>query len=601
MTSQRKMEDLQNLQFNDIVLSTKQRKGKTIYTVKSIKGKSGDEFKVFELKVILQHFGLPMQYTSKNNILEFFGEFVHCGHLLGYDVYCTGREANQEKQCSFRLTNIVFSHEYWGRFTHIKRHDGEDIDSAVYQAFWKDVHATFMDPNCKKIAKLAFADEAFRNCELDLSKIVEHNWKTLAAILGATADAYSRALVNYTRHDDEHKEFFDFCNGELELLYVHLHVQRKDKESALDATDSPMASAVLENMDESAPMIPARKVAVRGKASIKNVKKPTRRTTRKRRKSSVLREMVETPAERRGRPKRRNTIAAKRCLDDVPIPNVENKVLDKRNNLEAKPDAKSKAIQENKFSELEGPEKINSHEIDPVTIRKTPGQSATEWKHAADPVEIVSEPVLQVQMEVAQKNNQPELPVASPKVLPIQKKTRKKTSAVRKRKQSNTSEKNENMVKKSMDDENEIELPTLIVNERENTNNFEHPKVHQAMKSERRGRGVENQVTVYRREKENRDNNYLLAQSARYANSEVVLHNALYEKREICRMNMELEKHHIEVSGHRRREYFDIQDQIKKLRTELRHIKQCSSGDAEEISDLVHDIEMLKHQREKFK
>jgi len=127
------------------------------------------------------------------------------------------------------LLNIVFSDEFAEAFACLgDALTRQDLDAAVKREdrFWKAVHARFLDDAAVDVGLLQFSHPAIDACLIDPSNIVPHGWEKLRAIYRDTRSSYRAAIARITsgQHEDD---FFSYCNGKIDALYMHLHTRER--------------------------------------------------------------------------------------------------------------------------------------------------------------------------------------------------------------------------------------------------------------------------------------------------------------------------------------------------------------------------------------
>lgn len=155
-----------------------------------------------------------------------------------YDVVFAGpaRAKTPSKiQCPFRLLNVVFSDEFAESFACLgDALTRQDLDAAVKREdrFWKADHARFLDDTSVDIGKLQFSHPVIDASKVDPALIVPHDWSKLRTIYRDTRSSYRAALSRITsgQHEDE---FFTYCNGQIDALYLHPHQKRGDRNRVL--------------------------------------------------------------------------------------------------------------------------------------------------------------------------------------------------------------------------------------------------------------------------------------------------------------------------------------------------------------------------------
>lgn len=103
----------------------------------------------------------------------------------------------KEIQCPFRLMNILFSDQFAERFAATGNAATRDVlDTGMAgndQLFWQTVRTAFVSPLCNDdYDELLFTDDivlALQSDDIDLAKIVPHDWKKLR---GSNLESYKQ-------------------------------------------------------------------------------------------------------------------------------------------------------------------------------------------------------------------------------------------------------------------------------------------------------------------------------------------------------------------------------------------------------------------------
>lgn len=160
----------------------------------------------------------------------------------------------KEIQCPFRLCNIVFSDAYAEKLARIgDKATRPELDSGKLndEMFWRDVQATFADKDADEaISRLQFEHPALEDMSIDPSKIVHHDWKRLQSIFKATNSAYKKSLVNFRMSGTHTSDFYSFCQGKLDVLYLHFHLQNKP--GLNEAIEADLLNAVFDETEKTA-------------------------------------------------------------------------------------------------------------------------------------------------------------------------------------------------------------------------------------------------------------------------------------------------------------------------------------------------------------
>ncbi|KAE9200011.1 hypothetical protein PF002_g21967 [Phytophthora fragariae] len=173
-------------------------------TAASIKGISVGGIRHGELRAICKVLAVP-GYKNKNK--------ATMAHLI------TLKKLNEE------VYDIMFK-----RFSRLgDTSTRQDLDARVSKRtlFWSDVQEYFIGTSDEHIGKLQFSHFALDEMDIDPSVVVPHGWKKLANIYADTAKGYKDALALFTASGNHQPEFYHFCGGQLDVLYLHLHLAHR--------------------------------------------------------------------------------------------------------------------------------------------------------------------------------------------------------------------------------------------------------------------------------------------------------------------------------------------------------------------------------------
>jgi hypothetical protein len=127
----------------------------------------------------------------------------------------------RSKHCCARVLTMVFSDAYatrfaetGGRVTRKQLDAGEThANSLFYQDFTLDLNSNRTDFNRLHSASARLA-------QLDPSVVVTHTAAELYDIWRAVLLNYQRALANFTKSGEHDDDFFAYCSGSLDALYL---------------------------------------------------------------------------------------------------------------------------------------------------------------------------------------------------------------------------------------------------------------------------------------------------------------------------------------------------------------------------------------------
>jgi hypothetical protein len=229
-----------DLRFEDFVCgeTSAKRLGKTVSVpvVLTIRGKPTTKTKFFELRAFCIRAGIKAyKNKTKTELLEMIAQKVNNNKV--YDPIFNAKMAERgvpvakQIQCPFRLVNVIFSGRFAARFAALfAKRTRADLDAPVSaeDKFWKDVLVVFLDNTpCEELDNLTAAHPALDPANIDPSDIVQHTVRQLRQIWGSTHGAYRKAHIRYTTTGTNGADFYEFCEGRVDALYVHLHLDRK--------------------------------------------------------------------------------------------------------------------------------------------------------------------------------------------------------------------------------------------------------------------------------------------------------------------------------------------------------------------------------------
>lgn len=152
-------------------------------------------------------------------------------HQRGYD---GGSECSAIRgpQCPFRLMNIMFkdadTRKKFLRLAKPRSKQEMEACRSLDVKFWIDVHTRFLDESDENAGRLQFqhfALDEFDCTVIDPSIVIPHSWQQLRAIFVDLKSRYETAQANFARSGTHGSEFWKFCNGQLDVLYLHRFVK----------------------------------------------------------------------------------------------------------------------------------------------------------------------------------------------------------------------------------------------------------------------------------------------------------------------------------------------------------------------------------------
>jgi hypothetical protein len=147
----------------------------------------------------------------------------------------------------FDFINILFSDEFASDFATIGNVANREIlDSGKAgneMHFWERVQDALVgSTDNENYNQLQFVDDAeiFDSMHhINPSNIVLHDWKKLRSIWKNVNSNYKSALSRYTVSGTHTSDFFSFCNGDLEVYYLRLHLQQRPELNGMVEADLP--------------------------------------------------------------------------------------------------------------------------------------------------------------------------------------------------------------------------------------------------------------------------------------------------------------------------------------------------------------------------
>lgn len=176
--------------------------------------------------------------------------------------------------CAFRLMNVVFSASFITRLAKLaSKRTREQLDGrqSVESKFWNDVREAFIDDADDEIGKLQFQHAVFQEHDLDAFEIVPHSASKLSAMFRDLKSRHKTALAKFTKSGTHGSDFWDFCSGQIDILYYHFFVRAnpgiEEAVTAMMPASVRMDSDKIEEVGvESSPKTPSNSTAS-GRAS----------------------------------------------------------------------------------------------------------------------------------------------------------------------------------------------------------------------------------------------------------------------------------------------------------------------------------------------
>jgi cell division protein FtsB len=142
-----------------------------------------------------------------------------------------GTTTRKEVQCPYRLLNILFSDDFAEEFGSLgnapNRSDIDSGDVAYEVGFWKKVANAFPE-NKLDYNLFNFNDDyVFINENIQVGKVVIHDWKKLRSMWKGVNAEYKAAFTRYTLSGSHESNFYNFCQGKKESYYLRLHLNQR--------------------------------------------------------------------------------------------------------------------------------------------------------------------------------------------------------------------------------------------------------------------------------------------------------------------------------------------------------------------------------------
>lgn len=143
--------------------------------------------------------------------------------LQGTEVQLTVALASTRKtrHCSFRLMNVIFSERFCDRLDEMGTQPARrELDAGAVgglNSFWKEVAAEFVMER-SEYSGLVSRDARFSG--IDPGHMVPHDSTKLKQMWKDTSAKYAAAHARAMQSGTHETDFFDFCMGQLDALYV---------------------------------------------------------------------------------------------------------------------------------------------------------------------------------------------------------------------------------------------------------------------------------------------------------------------------------------------------------------------------------------------
>ncbi len=169
----------------------------------------------------------------------------------------TSKEPTKTKHCSFRLLNILFSDKFFNDFVADSNSnsraeiEAQNINGDGSNKFWTAVAAAFKDPSHDVGSIIEYNDAYitdfdFKAAGIDLKHIVEHKGTKLLAIFKDLKRHYTVAKNKFTTSGTHDSDFFNFCDGNIAILYLHLWLKLKPNALSICNRKLPTMGATMD-------------------------------------------------------------------------------------------------------------------------------------------------------------------------------------------------------------------------------------------------------------------------------------------------------------------------------------------------------------------
>ncbi|KAE8909432.1 hypothetical protein PF005_g9965 [Phytophthora fragariae] len=209
----------------------------------TIRGRNGATFKSKEIRTMCKLLGVSVYKSrSKAVMLDLITQKKvnnsACALLFQKKKLGRSDPLRKQPQCPFRLLNIVFSDAFAARLDHLgDKRTRSELDSgvSVQQRFWEDVHRAFVSAFVEAYGTLAFKDKhiAIGRSSIDPSIIVLHDWESLKPTWNKLLHDYEVPSTKFAASGTHSSDFFKFCNGRVDLLYLRLYLEERPGPSLL--------------------------------------------------------------------------------------------------------------------------------------------------------------------------------------------------------------------------------------------------------------------------------------------------------------------------------------------------------------------------------
>ncbi len=221
--------DLSNIQWDDVLVDID---GKATGAL----GVRWDEFSSKQLRTICSRLGIKeVKNAKKSDMVERLVELYNNKKAYSTLQRREGIIDNPQQkqvQCVFCLMNVLFSDEFATDFAHIGNiADRQVLDSGKAsndEHFWTKVQLAFIEPD-DNYDKMRILDDDILADQIHInpSGIVLHDWEKLHSIWKSVNADYKAAADQFTQPGTHDHNFFNYCNGKLDVNYLQKNLKLK--------------------------------------------------------------------------------------------------------------------------------------------------------------------------------------------------------------------------------------------------------------------------------------------------------------------------------------------------------------------------------------
>lgn len=138
---------------------------------------------------------------------------------------------NKDINCALRLFNVMFSDKFVPKFMGIGNQRTRfelDTNNSPEMAFWKEVLLDYLDESNPHYGQLQYHHQALQRKGINPSKICfQMDWRKLQSTFRFVRGLWSAAFSNHAASREYGSDFWFYCNGRLDVLYLYLHTRQK--------------------------------------------------------------------------------------------------------------------------------------------------------------------------------------------------------------------------------------------------------------------------------------------------------------------------------------------------------------------------------------